>query len=195
MGGKRRRDKDGDPKGLHTVVIPAIESLRGAGLDVVGSFADRNVKWRPHESMPHYYSELDVLICASRHEGTPNPVLEAMACGVPVLSTDVGIVDEAFGPEQAQFVLRERTTDALVKLIRQLYEDRSRLRTLSQENLKSVRAWTWQHQAPKWRELFEKARSNQSANRDWKKQALVRQAETAWKERHSWLSLYRFRRR
>lgn len=35
-------------------------------------------------------SELDVVVCSSRNEGTPVAVIEAMAAGVPVLSTDVG---------------------------------------------------------------------------------------------------------
>ena len=34
--------------------------------------------------------ELDVVICASKNEGTPVALIEAMAAGVPVLSTDVG---------------------------------------------------------------------------------------------------------
>ena len=34
--------------------------------------------------------ELDVVICASRNEGTPVALIEAMAAGIPVLSTDVG---------------------------------------------------------------------------------------------------------
>ncbi|WZB73295.1 glycosyltransferase family 4 protein [Achromobacter xylosoxidans] len=42
--------------------------------------------------MPAYYNSLDLYVCPSAIEGTPNPVLEAMACGVPVISTDVGIV-------------------------------------------------------------------------------------------------------
>jgi glycosyltransferase involved in cell wall biosynthesis len=35
-------------------------------------------------------SELDVVICCSRNEGTPVALIEAMAAGVPALSTDVG---------------------------------------------------------------------------------------------------------
>jgi len=34
--------------------------------------------------------ELDVVICSSRNEGTPVALIEAMAAGVPVLSTEVG---------------------------------------------------------------------------------------------------------
>lgn len=39
--------------------------------------------------MPDVYNACDVTVLTSRHEGTPNVLLESMACGVPVVATDV----------------------------------------------------------------------------------------------------------
>jgi hypothetical protein len=45
--------------------------------------------------MPKFYQGLDVLVCPSRVEGGPMPVLEALACGVrAVIPQHVGILDE-----------------------------------------------------------------------------------------------------
>lgn len=45
--------------------------------------------------MPQFYQDLDVLVCPSRVEGGPMPVLEALACGVRVvIPRGVGLLDE-----------------------------------------------------------------------------------------------------
>lgn len=132
-----------DFKGLHTILKPAVEELQNEGFRIRLHLADRQVRMIPHEEMPDYYAEIDVYVCSSKIEGTPNPVLEAMACGVPVVSTNVGIVPQAFGTLQQEFILSQRSKDCLKEQIRKLLLRPDFLVELSQENLKSVQAWDW----------------------------------------------------
>lgn len=143
-----------DYKGLNTIIKPAIAQLKREGFNVVGRFADRNVEHISYENMVDYYNSIDVYVCASSIEGTPNPVLEAMACGVPVISTDVGIVPQLFGLEQKKNILICRTVDALKEKLIILMSDPEQRMKLSNENLHRIHGWTRELEIPKWDDFF-----------------------------------------
>jgi glycosyltransferase involved in cell wall biosynthesis len=71
----------------HWLAQAAIEQLKDE-YDVELVIA-KNV---PHERMPLYMNACDALVLSSMHEGSPNVVKEALACNLPVISTDVGDV-------------------------------------------------------------------------------------------------------
>ena len=100
-----------DFKGFHSVLIPVLDELEQQGYKIKRHFADKNIKFRTNEEMPSYYQELDVVVIVSTEEGTPRPVIEGMASGVPIVTTDVGIVPEVFGPLQQELILGSRTID------------------------------------------------------------------------------------
>lgn len=144
-----------DFKGVNTILKPAIEDLIKEGYPIKMYFADRNERMIPHNKMNEYYSKIDLYICTSKVEGTPNPVLESMACGIPIISTNVGIVPEAFGKKQKQFILKDRTKEELKKEIRILLNNRNLFEELSKENLSAINKWTWKEQTEKFNNYFE----------------------------------------
>lgn len=143
-----------DHKGLETIIKPVVEELRKEGYKVRGFYADRQERWVPHSEMNDYYNSIDIYVCASDIEGTPNPALESMACGIPVISTDVGMIPELFGPLQQKYILPARTTENLKTKLIELIENPRKRVALSKENLESIKRWTWESQCQKWDAFF-----------------------------------------
>ncbi len=68
-----------------------------------------------HDQLCEYNNAADALVLASSREGMPNVVLEALACGTPVVATPVGGVPELITAPEAGELMRERSPEALVK--------------------------------------------------------------------------------
>jgi len=61
--------------------------------------------WISHEDVPRYLNEFRILVLPSFTEGLPNIMLEAMACGTPVLATSVGAIPDIIMESRTGFLL------------------------------------------------------------------------------------------
>lgn len=75
------------------------------------------------EEVAKYYAMIDLLVLPSRSEGLPNVVLEAMACRVPVVATDVGGVREVVQHEGNGLLVPSERPDLLASAITRMLED------------------------------------------------------------------------
>jgi glycosyltransferase involved in cell wall biosynthesis len=123
---------------------------RVAALDFVELRAtEGKVSW---EKIPEFYRGLDVVLITSRHEGLPMCVLEGLACGIPVVSTDVGIVPEF----KEGVTVFDGTFAALEKILRDRFAGKLALR-------RQVEHLTWDAFARHYDELFRELRARRPA--------------------------------
>ncbi len=79
--------------------------------------------WLTPSQLNGRLAEADAFLHASLAEGIPNVVLEAMACGVPVVTTDVGGVSEAVTDGVEGFVVVARDPGQLAAALGALWRD------------------------------------------------------------------------
>jgi D-inositol-3-phosphate glycosyltransferase len=97
----------------------------------------------PHHETPAFYRAADVFALTSDFDNSPNAVLEAMACGLPVVATDAGgardFVDAAGGE-----LVPPRDATAIARAILGLLADRSRAAQAARHNRRAaVERFSW----------------------------------------------------
>jgi glycosyltransferase involved in cell wall biosynthesis len=91
--------------------------------DTVGAYVDAHaldgkvslIGWIPHHELPDYFARLKLLVVPSYTEGLPAVIIEAMACGTPVLATSVGAVPDVVKDKETGFLLNDNSPACLVE--------------------------------------------------------------------------------
>ncbi|GIN15393.1 hypothetical protein J32TS2_07490 [Shouchella clausii] len=108
----------------------------------------------PREKMVDFYQQLDCFICSSSSEHIPLPVLEAAACGVPIISTRVGIVPELIKNNTNGFIV-PREANAFQKGVKILMDNTAKREQFSKAIRKTVvNHWTLERCKKEWETFF-----------------------------------------
>ncbi|HEV3141559.1 MAG TPA: glycosyltransferase [Vicinamibacterales bacterium] len=99
----------------------------------------------PFEDLPAIYSLAEMFVYPSMYEGFGLPVVEAMACGVPVITGRAAALAEV-GGEAVEHVER-LDADALAEAMATLARNQGRRRELSARGLARARRFSWEQAA------------------------------------------------
>jgi glycosyltransferase involved in cell wall biosynthesis len=75
---------------------------------------------RPHAELPSLYAAADILVLASSREGWANVLLEAMACGTPVVASNIWGNPEVVRDAAAGVIADENTWEGIAAAVRRL---------------------------------------------------------------------------
>lgn len=128
-----------------TEIEAAINSLPEKNLVRIG-YVD-------HEDLPALYTGSTIFLYPSVYEGWGMQILEAQACGTPVITADNSSLPEAGG--EAAIYVKTGDQMALNQALCGLLQDPARRKQLSQAGLQHVKGFTWEASATKLRDLLE----------------------------------------
>lgn len=113
-------------------------AIEGAGM---GEYAHR-LGFVADEDLPALYTSARMLVMVSLYEGFGFPVLEAMACGTPVVASDVSSLPEVAG--KAALLVDPYDSGAIAKALARLHNDSNLRQQLIADGLKQAASFTWQ---------------------------------------------------
>ncbi len=115
----------------------------------------RFIGYVPDEDMPALYSAADLFVFPSLYEGFGIPVLEAQACGTPVLTSNGSALPEV-GGEGAVYVDPYNIDDISNGILRSL-QDATLAENLSKKGLENVQRFSWKKSAIRLNRIVEDA--------------------------------------
>ena len=112
------------------------------------------------ERMPQVYRQNDIFISASMQEGMSNAMLEAMACGLPIVTTRCEGVQELVADNG--IVVERAQAEEIAEAIRKLARDQQSYRQMSCASRKRAAQFSWSSVANQYIECYKKVLTNKN---------------------------------
>lgn len=110
----------------------------------------------PYADLPKHYNKMKLLVLPSYTEGLPSVVLEAMACGTPVLATPVGAIPDIIKNGETGFLLESNDPKHITDKIIELLSKPELLEKVSKNAYEHVRRnFSFKETLEAWRKIFE----------------------------------------
>ncbi len=123
------------------------------GVDSSVTFVGR----RNRDALKYYYAAADIFITTPWYEPFGITPLEAMACGTPVIGSNVGGIKYSVINGKTGFLVPPNNPEALASRVIEMISDESLMKKMQKESLKRVNAmFTWENIAKMTGNLYER---------------------------------------
>ncbi|RMF24133.1 MAG: glycosyltransferase family 1 protein [Cyanobacteria bacterium J083] len=106
------------------------------------------------QTLIQLYNAADLLLAPSLYEGFGMTILEAMACGTPVVTSNTSSLPEVAG--DAAILVKPLDLNAIADAVQAIYSNHQLRQSLIQKGLARVKHFTWEQTALQVAELYEK---------------------------------------
>lgn len=131
--------------------LARLQTLRNElGIGDIVTFLGR----RTQQCLPYYYSAADVVVMPSLYESFGMVALEAMACGTPVVASDVGGLSFVVRDGETGFLVPERDPHALADCLGHLIRNPDLRAHLGRRGIAVAREYAWERIADQIEELY-----------------------------------------
>ncbi len=107
----------------------------------------------PESRMPYLYNACDLFIHTSLYEGFGLPILEAMACGLPVISSNSSSLPEVV--KDAGFLILPPQKELFISTIRYILNNEDLYNTMREKGIKNAVQFTWERTASETVKVYE----------------------------------------
>jgi glycosyltransferase involved in cell wall biosynthesis len=107
-----------------------------------------------HEEIDRHYLTADVFLNGSRIDNQPLSILEAFACGLPVVTTDAGGIPYIVTDGETGFVVPVDDFDALADRAMKILSDSNSAATIARQAREQSRRYTWEIVGDQWLQLY-----------------------------------------
>lgn len=129
-------------------ILAAIAKLTKKGLKII------QTGYLPDEDTPPLISGASALVFPSHYEGFGIPLLEAMACGVPVISADNSSLPEVVGP--GGLLVKAEDSEGLAAAISRLLSDKQLQKVQIARGYEQAKKFSWEKSAAQLKSALEK---------------------------------------
>ncbi|MBN1824052.1 MAG: glycosyltransferase family 4 protein [Endomicrobiales bacterium] len=104
------------------------------------------------DSLPFIYNAADLFVYVSKYEGFGLPVLEAMSCGLPVITSNVSSLPEVAG--DAGILVEPDNTEQIAEAMNRVLNDTALRNTMSDKSLRKSKEFSWEKCARETLEVY-----------------------------------------
>ena len=131
-------------------------------VDLPGKYAsDKNIRFLtniPEEDLIAIYNMAEIFVFPSFYEGFGIPVLEGMACGVPVITSNVSSMPEVGGDAAAYFDPYDEND--MAARIGKVLDDKALRKTMIDRGLQKVKEYSWEKCAEETLQVYKEVLEN-----------------------------------